>query len=338
MNKKILVILATGSLLVTSIAAAGCSKKAPEQTETTVEVQALIVDPQNMIEDHTVLLPMCITNPALDYAGSYFNKQKTLEVEAIGDDYAKLTVVLDKTDKKETTLTVNGRLNAETSSITYFNAIKREITLDEKGEPVSEKEIYVDGAGNFVFDTEQATWNDSKEKVENMIFQLGEPLEHEQLEQIAEASSKKAAKKAKKTVKKAAKKTKKPSKKPAKKPAQDKGLFRYGHSEYVCKDFTVYVDVRKDNSASIRVVTHNQDNDIMSIETFWTAEGKIDPNTGKMTYTRGTKQDITRTSRGLMGNRMDYLDGTGEFHFNGNELRWTDHREHYADSYTFKRR
>ena len=212
MNKKFIVVLATGTLLVTSIAAAaGCTKKA-DKAEPTIEVQALVANPETIKSvDTEILLPMHMANPVTNFAGDDFSDKATLLVEANGDENAKLTVVLAKSEKAKTTLTVDAKFDAESKTVSYENGTKKEIALDEDGNAVSEKVIYEEGTGKFAFGIEEAIWDDNNEKIENMVFKFGIPEEHLGVEDVAaqKASTKKAAKKVTKAVKKTTKKTKK---------------------------------------------------------------------------------------------------------------------------------
>ena len=100
MNKKILVILATGSLLVTSIAASGCSKKTPDQqTENTVKIQKVTVESDNISIGSAVTTPMQFKVPVLDFANSYFSDKTTVQVEnkALRFDAAEEHPSLDQT-------------------------------------------------------------------------------------------------------------------------------------------------------------------------------------------------------------------------------------------------
>ena len=157
MNKKFIVVLATGTLLVTSIAAAaGCTKKA-DKAEPTIEVQALVANPETIKSvDTEILLPMHMANPVTNFAGDYFSDKATLLVEANGDENAKLTVVLAKSEKAKTTLTVDAKFDAESKTVSYENGTKKEIALDEDGNAVSEKVIYEDGTGKFAFGIEES--------------------------------------------------------------------------------------------------------------------------------------------------------------------------------------
>ena len=344
MNKKFIVVLATGTLLVTSIAgAAGCTKKAVK-AEPTVEVQALIADPAELMTDGAeLLLTAHVQNPAIHFIGGYYNEKATLLVEANGDENATLTVVLAKSDKSKTTLTVDAKFDASTNTVSYENATKKELTLDENGDVVSEKEIYTDGTGKFVFGTEEAVWDDNNEKIANMIFTFGIPDEHLEIEQdvakkvtkAATKTTKKAAKKAAKPAKKA-KKTKKPTTKPSKTPETTTDKYTYGKSVYSYSSYTIYVNINKDNTASVRVV-HAESRGDYKVQYLFDFSGKINPKTGFMTYSNGSKETIVEGTH-VRQARMEYLNsGKGYMTFNGNTLTWFDGVDHFADGFTFRK-
>ena len=170
---------------------------------------------------------------------------------------------------------------------------------------------------------------------EPVKMQIETLVETQQAEQKAETknTTKKTAKKTtKKTTKKATKKTKKNNKKSDKKTGTPK--FTYGKSQYTYQNYTVYVNIKKDNTASIGIV-HKVTKSDAKYQFCFNFSGKINPKTGLLVYNNGSKETIVEGVH-VRQARMDYiLKGSGYMTFNGNSLTWFDGVDHYADSVTF---
>lgn len=156
-------------------------------------------------------------------------------------------------------------------------------------------------------------------------------MEAQELKKVeTKKTTKKETKKTKKTAKKETKKTKKKSGKKA--TAAKK--FTYGHSEYSYKKYTVYVDIKKDNTVSI-TVKHDRSKGDTTEYYYFDFSGKVNPKTGFMVYSNGSKETVVKNSH-VHQVRMEYLNkGHGNVTFNGKTLTWFDGRGHYADDVTF---
>ena len=161
-----------------------------------------------------------------------------------------------------------------------------------------------------------------------------------QLETLAETQETEQKSETKKTTKKTKKikKTKKTTKKTKKTNKTNKkttgSKFTYGQSKYTYKNFTVYVNIKKDNTASV-TVAHNTSTSDTKSQIFFDFSGKINPNTGLFVYNNGSKESVVKNTH-VNQARMDYLlKGSGYMTFNGNTLTWFDSVDHYADSVTF---
>ena len=336
MNKKIVVILATSAIIVSTLGASvACAKKSTQLTETvpTVTVQVPEVKPVSKINDEPIeVTPVLFQNPAVNFAGNYFNNRTTLFVEADGTENAKLTIVLAEDAKSRTVLAIDAKFDADTSSIEYTNGTKKTIALDKNGNAVSEKEIYNNGTGKLVFGEKEAVWNDTTEKITDMVFQFGTPADvASDLQSGTQKTTKKKA--AKKTAKKA-KKSKK-SKKNNKKTSEAK--FTYGKSTYTAKNVTIKVTINKDNSAHVLVVRDLPDQDgVYGITNNWIFSGRIDPKTGVLSYDNCQKLYLVDTLH-VRQARCDYVCGKGELRFDGNRVFWNDYKEHHADGIYFSK-
>ena len=339
MNKKILVFVATSALLVSSIGvAAGCAKKSVAVTETTPSVAIQVPEVSPVVHeeeaDPTIITPVRFHNPVTDFIGDYYNSKTAFIVEASGDENAKVTVVLVNNNKTKTTLTVDAKFDPDTKTIEYTNGTKKTITLDKDGNAVSEKEIYNNGTGKFVFGTSEAIWNDSNEKIVNMVFKFGEP---EQISQQVQTTKIKTPAK-KKTAKKAAKKTvSKSTNTPTTAPGKvAKPKYSYGYTRYTSKGIEISVMLKKDNTATIYINVSHVDGDNIRTELYWQASGKLDPKTSIISYGNCKKQLLIHTNSGTMV-RDQYSGGSGEIRFKGgHSLVWVDGKEHYADGTKFK--
>ena len=157
------------------------------------------------------------------------------------------------------------------------------------------------------------------------------------IETLAETQETEQKSETKKTTKKTKKikKTKKTTKKTNKTNKKTTGSkFTYGQSKYTYKNFTVYVNIKKDNTASV-TVAHNTSTSDTKSQIFFDFSGKINPNTGLFVYNNGSKESVVKNTH-VNQARMDYLlKGSGYMTFNGNTLTWFDGVEHYADNVTF---
>ena len=185
MNNDILVLLATGALILTSITSAtGCANKqeslASEPARAAI-VETLPVTPALADAEAAKLAvmasPVLPRNPVMDFTGDYSNDKTTLTVEADGAEKAVMTVVLAEDKNTQTILTANTKFDDFSGSLTYANGTKKIVKFDRNGNVVSEKEIYANGTGKIVFGAQKALWTDDNEQVSNLVFAFGTPEE-----------------------------------------------------------------------------------------------------------------------------------------------------------------
>lgn len=334
MNKKIVVVLATSAMIVSTLGASvACANKSMDVTNLipAVTVQVPEIKPVSMINEGPIeVTPVLFQNPAVNFAGNYFNNRTTLFVEADGTENAKLMIVLAEDAKSRTVLAIDAKFDGDTNSIEYTNGTKKTIALDKDGNAVSEKEIYNNGTGKIVFGEKEAVWNDTTEKITDMVFKFGTPAD---MTTDTQSGTQKTTKKksAKKTTKKA-KKAKKNNKKQT-----SNAKFTYGKSTYTAKNVTIKVTINKDNSAHVLVVRDLPDQDgVYGITNNWIFSGRIDPKTGVLSYDNCQKLYLVDTVH-VRQYRSDYIYGKGELRFDGNRVFWNDYKEHHADGIYFSK-
>ena len=161
------------------------------------------------------------------------------------------------------------------------------------------------------------------EQLETIAFDMGEPATTETSATQTTASKKTA----KKTTKKATKKTsKKSTKKTAQKTSQkQEEYYTYGKSKYVRDYYSVVMNVKKDDTAKIRIDRTEVDDDGTIWKASWFINGKIDRKEGRILYSNATKKMYKITSKAKQVN-TSYTNGTGRVDFYGSYLRWSDSR------------
>lgn len=184
MNNDILVLLATGAIVMTALtSAAGCANRAagiPQPAPITAVIETMPVTPAAEEAEAAAKLEASAShvfahNPVMDYTGDYYSDKTTLLVEADGEEKAMLTVVLSGDKKTQTIFTANTKFDEDTNSLVYTNGTKKLVKLDKDGNVISEKEIYSNDTGSFVLGANKAVWTDSNEHVSNLVFAFGTP-------------------------------------------------------------------------------------------------------------------------------------------------------------------
>lgn len=326
MHKKFTVLLATGAMLVTTIVGCAANKPYPTETVPAVEAQAVIAEPAVLATDSNLAIkPSTFTNPAIVFSGDYYSNRATLLVEANGPENVTLTVVIPNSAKTQTILTADAKFNYYTNTVTYVNGTKTLVTLNKNGKAVSEKQVYANGTGSFIFEKGSARWNDHTEKISNMTFKAGTPEKTVSLAKNTKLSKKTTMKTVR--IRKAAKKTAKNA---------PKAKFTYGHSSYSYKNLTVTVYVYANNKVDITATETHYDAIEVKYEITWNASGKLDTKTNTVTYDDCTKKLILRTNP-VHTVRTQYSNGKGSITFNGNSLTWNDSKENVAKGITFKK-
>ena len=171
MKKNLYVILGTTAVLATAIAVAACATK-----KNTAKAAAQPQFRETIVKE--TIAPDEGQNPVMNFIGNYYGGRACVSVEAKGSDEAEITVVWGDSYNTKAVWTMSGTFNEATTSVFYDNAIKKMITLNEKGEVIFEEYLYTSGRGEFVFSYDGVTWNDLEEHMaDTMVFRFGDSVE-----------------------------------------------------------------------------------------------------------------------------------------------------------------
>ncbi len=114
-------------------------------------------------------------NPVMNFIGDYMSDRCTIHVEASGKDEAVFTVNWGSSGTERTIWTMSGPLDPDTLTVTYSNAVKTDIVLQDDNLPEQETVLYKDGKGSFAFQDASLIWDDETEhQADGMIFQWAE--------------------------------------------------------------------------------------------------------------------------------------------------------------------
>ena len=344
MKKNVFVVLGVTTALVTSVAIAACTaKKNQVKTEPQIILKETAINETTISDDGQ--------NPAMNFIGKYFGGRACVSVEAIGEDEAEITVVWGDSYNTKAVWTMSGTFNEATTSVFYDNAIKKMITLNEKGEVIFEEYLYTGGRGEFVFSYDGVTWNDLEEHMaDTMVFRFGDSVEDvcttifpgDVVETIPSEPT--ATPTPKPTDKPTATPTPKPTEtataptepaatqpsvevtEPAPKTAADI------NGEYKSGRVTVEVDSEDPENVQIWVIwtaSHNS-------KAVWSMSGKYDPATETISYENGTKKVFTYTEEGEPETEtVEYTNDKGVFVFSYNGVTWDEYNENIAEGMVF---
>ena len=353
MKKNLYLILGTTAVLATAIAVAACATN-----KNTAKAAAQPQFRETIVKE--TIAPDEGQNPVMNFIGNYYGGRACVSVEAKGSDEAEITVVWGDSYNTKAVWTMSGTFNEDTTSVFYDNGIKKMITLNEKGEVISEEYLYTSGRGEFVFSYDGVTWNDMEEHMaDTMVFRFGDSVEDvcttifpdEVVETVpseptATTKPKSADKPAPtatptpKPVETEAKPTEtataptepaatQPSvevTEPAPKTAADI------NGEYKSGRVTVEVDSEDPENVQIWVIwtaSHNS-------KAVWSMSGKYDPATETISYENGTKKVFTYTEEGeLETETVEYTNDKGVFVFSYNGVTWDEYNENIAEGMVF---
>lgn len=126
-------------------------------------------------------------NPSMNIMGIYCKDKIKINVDPIGIRSTSMTVEWPRNDNSKAIWYMSGRLNEETMSIDYENAVKRVITYNKDGIEISDIEIYTSGKGKMTFTKEGMKWDEYNESVaRGMIFKITSPSEIKEEEKLPE--------------------------------------------------------------------------------------------------------------------------------------------------------
>ena len=151
MRKRLIEIFLTFALLV--MALAGCGKGGETTPETDEDTQ----------------------NPVMNFVGEYYAGRAHMLVGAEGADGAKITIHGGSSAWESTEWTINGKIDTETLTVEYTDAVRKELVYNDSGELDKETVVYEDGKGRVVFNGEDytITWEDDTEHAaDGLVFEF----------------------------------------------------------------------------------------------------------------------------------------------------------------------
>lgn len=352
MNKKLIVLLASTAVLATAITAAACASKAvaarkaaaPVAPNATTAVQTTTTTTAEIINDGQ--------NPAMNFIGNYYGGRACITVEPEGTNGANITVVWGSSYNTKAVWTMSGTFDEEATSIVYYNGYKKMITLNEKGDIISEEILLTDCKGIFVFSYDGVTWDDFEEHIaDGMVFKYGSSVEDvcttifpgEIVETVPEATARPTEKPAPTatpvpTTAPTATPTPAPDPEPEvteptaeiTEPAHKTAAEISG--EYASGRATVTVDAADPDNVMIKVVwSESADTKVV-----WRITGKYNEDTESILYTNAVKKVITYAADGEAEyEEVCYTDGNGVILFSYNGFTWDDYNENIAENMVF---
>ena len=370
MNKKLIVLLASTAVLATAITAAACASKAaaahkaaaPAMPHATTAIQTTATQTTaEIINDGQ--------NPAMNFIGNYYGGRACVTVEPEGTNGANITVVWGGSYDTKAVWTMSGTFDEEATALVYNNGYKKMITLNEKGDIISEEILLTDCKGIFVFSYDGVTWDDFEEHIaDGMVFKYGNSVEDvcttifpgEIVETVPEATARPTEKPAPTatpvpTTAPTATPTPKPTEKPVEteakptetaaaptEPAATQPSVEVTepapktaadiNGEYKSGRVTVEVDSEDPENVQIWVIwtaSHNS-------KAVWSMSGKYDPATETISYENGTKKVFTYTEEGEPETEtVEYTNDKGVFVFSYNGVTWDEYNENIAEGMVF---
>ena len=339
MKKNVFVLLGITTALVTSVAVAACATKKNQ-----VKTQPQIPHKETTITETTISDDG--QNPVMNFIGNYYGGRACVTVEAKGSDKAEITVVWGDSYNTKAVWTMSGTFNEATTSVFYDNAIKKMITLNEKGEVIFEEYLYTSGRGEFVFSYDGVTWDDQNEHIaDNMVFKYGDSAEGvlatdptEYIPETSEsAAASAAATSAKLTETEKPKETEKPAETKETEPATT--VPEPAHKTaaeisgtYVSGRATATVDASDPDNVSIRIVwSESADTTVV-----WRISGRYNEETETILYDGCVKKVLTYADDGETElEEVSYTDGSGAILFSYDGFTWSDYNENIAENMVF---
>ena len=113
-------------------------------------------------------------NPVMNYVGPYVCQRAVVTISAEGKNGASAFITWGGSATSNAVWQMSGTFDSEKLQFEYSNGVKTAYEYNDKGEVVSEEEIYNDGEGDMTFtDGEELslTWADKKENAaDGMVF------------------------------------------------------------------------------------------------------------------------------------------------------------------------
>ena len=112
-------------------------------------------------------------NPVMNWIGNYQYGRVTALVECEGTDSARIRIRWGASAWEEAVWVIVGKLDPETLTIRYTDAIETIVTWNDDGDIVSKETVYTDGTGTIVFNRDGTfTWHEDQSPYgEDMVFE-----------------------------------------------------------------------------------------------------------------------------------------------------------------------
>lgn len=111
-------------------------------------------------------------NPVMNFVGPYACDRATMEVSALDEDLADITVRWANSAFSHAEWTMSGVFDADTMTVDYSDGQKSVIEVDENGDTVKADVEYSNGTGTITFNEDGTiTWSDNEENIaDGMVF------------------------------------------------------------------------------------------------------------------------------------------------------------------------
>ena len=146
MKKNSIIILASAAMLAATVTVSACAiRNAAKQ-----KAGAPVVNRETVTTKVTKEINDG-QNPVMNFTGNYYGGRACITVEPEGTNNANITVVWGDSYNTKAVWTMSGAFDEESTSVVYNDGIKKVITLNEKGDTISEELLSVGCKGVFVF-------------------------------------------------------------------------------------------------------------------------------------------------------------------------------------------
>ena len=351
MKKNSIIILASAAMLAATVTVSACAiRNAAKQ-----KAGAPVVNRETVTTKVTKEINDG-QNPVMNFTGNYYGGRACITVEPEGTNNANITVVWGDSYNTKAVWTMSGAFDEESTSVVYNDGIKKVITLNEKGDTISEELLSVGCKGVFVFSYDGITWDDFEENIATgMVFKFGNSVEEVCTTILPGDPVETTAEPVKPTSTPAPTATPVPTSTPAPtatpvptavpeatepevteptaeitEPAHKTAAEITG--EYASGRATVTINAADPDNVMIKVVW----GDSSDTKVIWRLTGKYNEDTESILYANGVKKVITYAADGEAEcEEVCYTDGNGIFLFSYDGFTWDDYNESIAENMVF---
>lgn len=131
-----------------------------------VLLSAVLISVPTLAGENAVQTEETGQNPVMNYAGMYGAGRATILVDAKGSDEAEVSINWGASAAEHGEWEMSGPFDEENRTITYENAVKRDVVFNEDGTESSNEIVYEDGKGSFTFTEDgDLIWQDEMEHI-----------------------------------------------------------------------------------------------------------------------------------------------------------------------------